>query len=52
MSRCDFDRLVSEALAKDFSWWDFSWLRGRCIEETGAFRAKAVRFLLEARKAA
>jgi SAM-dependent methyltransferase len=29
----EFERLVAEALAQDFSGWDFSWLRGRWSEE-------------------
>jgi len=29
----DFDQLVADALAQDFSGWDFSWLRGRWHEE-------------------
>lgn len=33
MSNSDFDRLVEEALAQDFSGWDFSWLYGRWYEE-------------------
>lgn len=27
-----FDRLVEEALAQDFSGWDFSWLKGRWLD--------------------
>ena len=33
MNNSDFDRLVEEALAQDFSGWDFSWLHGRWYEE-------------------
>ena len=29
----DFDQLVAEAMAQDFSGWDFSWLRGRWSDE-------------------
>lgn len=33
MSDSDFDQLVQEALAQDFSGWDFSSLHGRWSEE-------------------
>ena len=33
MSHSDFERLTAEALAQDFSGWDFSWLQGRWYEE-------------------
>lgn len=33
MTLSDFDQLIHEALAQDFSGWDFSWLHGRWHEE-------------------
>lgn len=33
MKNAVFDQFVEEALAQDFSGWDFSWLRGRWYEE-------------------
>jgi hypothetical protein len=33
MNDTDFDQFVAEALAQDFSVWDFSWLHGRWYEE-------------------
>jgi SAM-dependent methyltransferase len=32
-----FDRLLEEALAADFSGWDFSWLEGRMLQEEPAW---------------
>ena len=36
----DFDRLVAEAEAQDFSGWDFSYLSGRCIEKDPSWNYK------------
>jgi hypothetical protein len=33
MAFSNFDQLADEALAQDFSGWDFSWLHGRWHEE-------------------
>ena len=33
MTQSSFDQLIQEALAQDFSGWDFSWLHGRWHEE-------------------
>jgi SAM-dependent methyltransferase len=33
MAEASFDQLVQEALAQDFSGWDFSWARGRWREQ-------------------
>ncbi|MFN2143287.1 MAG: class I SAM-dependent methyltransferase [Candidatus Promineifilaceae bacterium] len=33
MSDPDFEQLIAEAMAQDFSGWDFSWLQGRWCEE-------------------
>jgi SAM-dependent methyltransferase len=40
----NFDRLVTEAEAQDFSGWDFSYLSGRCIENgpTWDYRQKVL----------
>ena len=33
MNNTEFDQFVAEALAQDFSGWDFSWLHDRWYEE-------------------
>jgi SAM-dependent methyltransferase len=42
MSNSDFDQFVAEALAQDFSGWDFSWLHGRWYEENPPWAYEAL----------
>ena len=42
MNNSDFDRLVEEALAQDFSGWDFSWLHSRWYEEDPPWAYEAI----------